>query len=172
MLGRNGLSGPSRGGEIGRFGLEWRSVFGEFWVRDTVLEFGNFLKSLMCVLVSVRIFPVLCFEYLRRILLVGHCRLEVVTNGAGFGLVLRASASRKRVESPRFERRRVTLTPSEMPARPGGAACGCRVDVVTHTYIEAGTRIEKGQGPESCGYLGYWASLLDSPLFAEWSRTY
>jgi len=28
-----------------------------------------------------------------------------------------------------------------------------RLNVVTHTYIEAGTAVEKGQGPESCGYF-------------------
>ena len=28
-----------------------------------------------------------------------------------------------------------------------------RLNVVTHTYIEAGTPVEKDQGPESCGYF-------------------
>ncbi len=56
------LATPSGGGVISApFGLEWRGVFGEFWVWDAVLEFGNFPKSLLCVLVSGRIFPALCF---------------------------------------------------------------------------------------------------------------
>jgi len=62
ILGRNGLGGAARSGEIGgRFGLARRSVFDDFLREETEPRFGNFLKSLMCVLVPVRNFPVLCF---------------------------------------------------------------------------------------------------------------
>jgi len=63
MLGRNGLSGAARSREIGGcFALaQWRD-FDNFLRERTGLEFGKFLKSLMCVLVPVRNFSVVCFE--------------------------------------------------------------------------------------------------------------
>jgi hypothetical protein len=62
MFGANGLSGAPRSGEINaRFSSARRSVFDGFLARKMGLEFGNFTKSLMCVLVSGRNFSVLCF---------------------------------------------------------------------------------------------------------------
>ena len=64
ILGRNGLGGAARSCEIGgRFALSRQSVFEDFLRERTKLEFGDFLKSLMCVLASVRNFSVVCFEY-------------------------------------------------------------------------------------------------------------
>jgi hypothetical protein len=63
ILGRNGLGGAARSGEIGGcFALARRKDFDNFLRERTGLEFGNFLKSLMCVLASVRNFSVVCFE--------------------------------------------------------------------------------------------------------------
>ena len=62
MSGRNGLGGAARSGEIGgRFAVARRSLFDDFLREETGLRFGNFLKSLMCVLASVRNFSVVCF---------------------------------------------------------------------------------------------------------------
>jgi hypothetical protein len=62
ILGRNGLGGAARSGEIGRrFALARWSVFDDFSRQKTELRFGDFLKLLMCVLAPVRNFSVVCF---------------------------------------------------------------------------------------------------------------
>jgi len=62
MFGRNGLSGAARSREIGGcFALARWSVFDDSSQQKTELRFGNFLKTLMCVLASVRNFSVVCF---------------------------------------------------------------------------------------------------------------
>jgi hypothetical protein len=68
MIGADGLSGAARSGEIGwRFVSARRrpSLFDDFLREKIGLEFGNFLKSLMCVLAPVRNFSVVCFEQVR-----------------------------------------------------------------------------------------------------------
>ena len=63
MFGRNALREPGKTGAItAGFALARRRLFDDFLREKTGLEFGNFLKSLMSILVPVRNFSVLCFE--------------------------------------------------------------------------------------------------------------
>ena len=62
MFGRNASREAGKVGAItAGFALGRRSIFDDFLREETVVRIGNFLKTLMCVLASVRNFSVVCF---------------------------------------------------------------------------------------------------------------